>query len=52
MKIFKKITIWIIISLVVQFAGLFYINNYFLSSQTEIKTKKIVKSEPKKQMLL
>ncbi|OAA91926.1 hypothetical protein [Clostridium ljungdahlii] len=48
MKIFKKITVWMIISLIVQFAGLFYINNYFLSSQTEIKTKKIVKSEPKK----
>lgn len=48
MKIFRKITIWISISLVVQFAGLFYINNYFLSSKTDIKTKKIVKSEPKK----
>ncbi|MBP2034117.1 hypothetical protein J2Z42_002844 [Clostridium algifaecis] len=48
MKTFRKITSWIIVSLVVQFAGLFYINNYFLSSNTEIKTKKIVKSEPKK----
>ncbi|CAB1250727.1 hypothetical protein LN736_08120 [Clostridium sp. WLY-B-L2] len=48
MKVFKRIIVWISISLVVQFAGLFYINNYFLSSQTEIKAKKVLKSEPKK----
>lgn len=49
MKTLRRITAWIIISLVVQFGGLFYINNYFLSSNTDIKTKKIVKSEPKKE---
>ncbi|MFL0198072.1 hypothetical protein ACJDU8_21260 [Clostridium sp. WILCCON 0269] len=48
MKIFKRTIIWVVVSLIIQFAGLLYINNYFLSSQTEIKTKKIVKSEPKK----
>ena len=48
MKIFKRTIIWIAISLIIQFAGLFYINNYFLSSEIKLKTKKIVKSEPKK----
>lgn len=48
MKTFKRIILWMMISLVIQFAGLFYANNYFLASQTSIKTKKIVKSEPKK----
>ncbi|MHC6180546.1 hypothetical protein ACYUJ6_11935 [Clostridium sp. JNZ X4-2] len=49
MKAFKRIIVWVAVSLAIQFAGLFYINNYFLSSQTEIKTKKILKSEPKKE---
>lgn len=48
MKIFRKIVIWALISLTIQFAGLFYIDSYFLSSKTDIKTKKIVRSEPKK----
>ncbi|BAH07556.1 hypothetical protein [Clostridium kluyveri] len=48
MKIFKRTVIWIAISLIIQFAGLLYINNYFLSSEIKLKTKKIVKSEPKK----
>lgn len=48
MKIFKRFTIWIAISLILQFTALFYVNNYFLSSQIKLKTKKVVKSEPKK----
>lgn len=48
MKIFRRIMIWILISLTVQFAGFFYINKYFLSSDTPIKAKKIVKSDTKK----
>ncbi|MBV4420059.1 hypothetical protein KM800_12115 [Clostridium tyrobutyricum] len=48
MKIFRRIVIWALISLVLQFAGLFYINNYFLSSNTKLETKKVLKSEPKK----
>lgn len=47
MKIFIRILIWIMVSLAVQGAGLFYVNNYLLSSNTSIKTKKVVKSEPK-----
>lgn len=49
MKIFMRIIIWMMVSLTIQGAGLFYINNYLLSSNTSIKTKKIVKSEPKTQ---
>ncbi len=49
MKIFMRIIIWVMISLTVQFAGLFYANNYLLASDdTSIKTKKVVKSDPKK----
>ncbi|HBC95318.1 MAG TPA: hypothetical protein DC034_00795 [Clostridium sp.] len=49
MKVFKRVIAWMSISLAIQFAGLFYINNYFLSSQTEIKAKKVLKSEPKRE---
>lgn len=50
MKIFRRVFLWIIISLTIQFAGLFYVNKYILTSDTSnIQTKKIVKSEPKKQ---
>lgn len=49
MKIFKRIFLWILISLTIQFAGLFYADKYFLATNTSIKTKKVVKSEVKKQ---
>ncbi|MBI6871143.1 hypothetical protein [Clostridium aciditolerans] len=49
MKIFKRIFLWILISLTIQFAGLFYADKYFLATNTSIKTKKVVKSEAKKQ---
>ena len=48
MKLFRRIFIWILISLTIQFAGLFYADNYLLASDTSIKTKKIVKSDVKK----
>lgn len=48
MKVFKRIFLWIMISLTVQFAGLYYANSYILSSDTSIKTKKVVKSDTKK----
>ncbi|MBP2032812.1 hypothetical protein J2Z42_001486 [Clostridium algifaecis] len=47
MKVLKKITICIIISLIIQFGGLFYINNYFLASNTVVKSKKVVNSSNK-----
>jgi hypothetical protein len=37
------------ISLAIQFAGLFYANNYLFASDTSIQTKKIVKSDVKKE---
>lgn len=49
MKIFKRIFLWILISLTIQFAGLFYAEKYLLATNTSIKTKKVVKSEVKKQ---
>lgn len=48
MKIFKRIFLWIMISLAVQFAGLYYANSFFLASNTSIETKKIVKNNAKK----
>jgi hypothetical protein len=48
MKIVTRIFIWILISLTAQLSGLFYVNNYFLSINTVIKTKKIVNSNLKK----
>lgn len=41
MKILKRITLWIIISLAVQFGGLFYANNYLFASNTNVQTKKV-----------
>nr|WP_307897185.1 hypothetical protein [Clostridium botulinum] len=42
MKVVKKIILWVMISLTLQFAGLFYIDKYFLASGgTKIKAKKI-----------
>lgn len=48
MKIFVRILIWIMISLTIQCAGLFYANKYLFASSTDIKTKKVVKSDNKK----
>lgn len=46
MKILKKIGIWIAFSLIIQFVGLLYLNNYlFASSQAVVKVKKIEKKE-------
>ncbi|SNX52707.1 hypothetical protein [Thermoanaerobacterium sp. RBIITD] len=42
MKILRKIAIWIVISFVLQFVVLFYVNNYFLTDSAMVKTKKIV----------
>lgn len=44
MKVLKKILICIIISVIVQMGGFFYLNNYFLTSNTAIKSKKVVDS--------
>jgi hypothetical protein len=49
MKIFKTIIVWALISLVVQFLGMYYVNNYFLSSSTNIKTEKVVEEVPEEE---
>ncbi len=42
MKIAKRLIIWIMISLLLQFAGLFYIDRYYLGSgNTKIKARKV-----------
>ena len=41
MSALKRIIGWIMISLIVQFAGLFYINNIYLSNKSPVKVKKI-----------
>lgn len=45
MKVFKTITIWVMISLIIQMAGLFYLNNFLLASDNVVKSKKVVNSE-------
>jgi hypothetical protein len=42
MKVFKNIILCIIISLIIQFSGLFYLNNYFLTSNGDVKSLKVV----------
>lgn len=44
MKIFKRIFIWSLISLAIQLGGLYYIENYILSTQTSVKIKKVEKN--------
>ncbi|MDP4144619.1 MAG: hypothetical protein Q8936_09120 [Bacillota bacterium] len=47
MKYARSVIAWILISLAMQFAGLFYINNYFLKTETNFKAKKIEKPAEK-----
>lgn len=44
MKVFKNIAICIMFSLILQISGLFYLNNYFLVSNTSVKSRKVVDS--------
>ena len=43
-KVFKKMIICIIISLIIQIGGLFYLNNNILTSNTNVKSQKVVDS--------
>lgn len=45
MKVFKRIVIWITISLIVQFSGFYYINNKFLTLEGNIKSEKVEENE-------
>ena len=49
MKHFKRIILWGLLSLSIQFIGFFYINNYYLAKGTSnMKIKKVEKKEEKK----
>lgn len=41
MKVFKNIIICIMISLIIQITGFFYLNNYFLVSNTGLRSQKV-----------
>ncbi|WP_251861298.1 hypothetical protein [Clostridium sp. Marseille-Q2269] len=48
MKIVKRLILWVMISLILQFAGLFYIDKYFLASNgSKIKATKVTNTTPK-----
>ncbi len=48
-KVMKHLSIWIIISLAIQFAGLYYINTYYLKTENSFIIKKVVTKPIKKQ---
>lgn len=41
MKNLKRITTWIVLSLLIQFIGFFYIDKYYLSTNATVKVKKV-----------
>ena len=45
MKIFKRILLWASFSILLQLSGLFYINNYFLSNNSDFKISKVVNNK-------
>jgi len=45
MKWWKRISIWILVSLTVQCLGLFYIDHYFLATDSKVVTKKVVEDK-------
>jgi hypothetical protein len=44
MKIFKRIAIWVMVSIAIQMSGFYYINKYYLSDETNIKVSKLQKN--------
>lgn len=48
MRVFRIVLSWAVISLVVQFLGFYYVNNYFLASNTDIKSTKVTSREDEK----
>ena len=45
MKIFKRILLWSSFSIILQLSGLLYINNYFLSNNSDFKISKVVNNK-------
>ncbi|MBZ9688967.1 hypothetical protein G9F72_021855 [Clostridium estertheticum] len=48
MKWKKRIFIWILVSLSLQFSVLFYVDHYFLAPDSKVVTKKVVDDKPEK----
>jgi hypothetical protein len=48
MKWMKRISIWIAVSLSLQFSGLFYIDRYFLATDSKVVMKKVVEDKSDK----
>ncbi|HEY8805446.1 MAG TPA: hypothetical protein VIM42_10155 [Clostridium sp.] len=48
MKWLKRISIWIIVSLSLQCLGLFYLDHYFLATDSKVVTKKVVENQSNK----
>ncbi|MDF2882550.1 MAG: hypothetical protein K0R54_3107 [Clostridiaceae bacterium] len=44
MKVFRRILVWVTLSLALQFGGLIYANNYLFSTQTKVKIEKVEKT--------
>jgi hypothetical protein len=47
LKIFKRIILWSAFSIILQLSGMFYINNYFLSSNSDLQISKVVNNNKK-----
>ena len=48
MKWMKRISIWIVVSLSLQFSGLFYIDHYFLATDSKVTMKKVDENKSEK----
>mgnify|MGYP001346120688 CR=1 FL=1 len=48
-KVMKHLSIWIVISLVIQIGGLYYINEHYLKTENSFVINKVVTKAPKKQ---
>ena len=48
MKWLKRIIVWIVVSLSLQCIGLFYLNNYYLATDSKLVTKKVVEDNSDK----
>ena len=48
MKWIKRISIWIVVSLSIQCLGLFYVDHYFLATDSKVVTKKVDEDKSEK----
>lgn len=50
-KVLKHVSIWIVISLVIQFGALYYVDKYYLKPETKFKISKMVTKAPQKEAI-